>query len=100
MMVGYENEILNKALDYLDDEYKQFRFYIQRQAYAPSIPSREDEMKMIKDCAKSTLDRGMGVMMFVQNLGVDYDDIKEPYEEFKTAVQNLEQIGLNDAKRL
>ena len=94
------DKILEKVLTYLDNEHKDYRDFIARQSYAPSIPSKADEIALIKNSAKGALDRGMGVVMFAQDLGVKYDDINKPYEEFKTAVQNLKQIGLNDAKRL
>ena len=80
---------LEKTLDYLDNEFKDFRAFISRQTSAPSIPSREDERKLIESTRKATLDRGMGVVMFVQSLGVAYDDIKAPYEEFKNAINKL-----------
>jgi hypothetical protein len=82
-------DTLRKVLDYLDDEHKDFRAFISRQTYAPSIPSRDDERALIEMSRKATLDRGMGVVMFVQSLGVSYEDIKEPYEEFKTAINQL-----------
>lgn len=81
--------VLEKALDYLDDEFKDFRGFISRQTAASSIPSREDERKLIESTRKATLDRGMGVVMFVQSLGVAYDDIKAPYDEFKEAINKL-----------
>ena len=84
---------LEKVLDYLDTEYKDFRAFISRQAYAPSIPSKTDELALIERTRKSTLDRGMGVVMFVQSLGVKYNDIKTPYEEFKNAVNQLAEVG-------
>ena len=84
---------LEKALDYLDTEHKDFRAFISRQAYAPSIPSKDDELALIERSRKSALDRGMGVVMFVQSLGVAYDDIKAPYEEFKTAINQLAEVG-------
>ena len=80
---------LEKTLDYLDNEFKDFRAFVSRQTSAPSIPSRKDERKLIESSRKATLDRGMGVVMFVQSLGVAYDDIKAPYEEFKEAVNKL-----------
>jgi hypothetical protein len=86
-------DILEKALDYLDTEHKDFRAFISRQAYAPSIPSRDSERELIEMTRKATLDRGMGVVMFVQSLGVSYDDIKGPYEEFKEAINKLAEIG-------
>lgn len=85
--------ILEKALNYLDTEHKDFRAFIARQAYAPSIPSKNDELNLIERTRKSTLDRGMGVVMFIQSLGVSYDDTKEPYEEFKDAINQLAEIG-------
>lgn len=81
--------ILEKALDYLDTEYKDFRAFISRQTASPSIPSRDAERKLIEMSRKATLDRGMGVVMFVQSLGVSYEDTKEPYEEFKKAINKL-----------
>ncbi len=81
--------ILEKALDYLDDEYIDFRGFVNRQTSAPSIPSRDEERQLIEMSRKATLDRGMGVVMFVQSLDVAYDDIKKPYEEFKEAVNKL-----------
>lgn len=81
--------ILEKALDYLDTEYKDFRTFISRQTAAPSIPSRDAERKLIEMSRKATLDRGMGVVMFIQSLGVSYNDIKAPYEEFKEAINKL-----------
>ena len=90
--------ILEKALDYLDNEHRDYRAFISRQAYAPSIPSREDEKALIKNTAKCTLDRGMGVVMFAQDLGVRYDDLKEPYEEFKTMIKKLEKLGLESVQ--
>lgn len=81
--------ILKKALDYLYTEHKDFRAFVFRQTSAPSIPSRDDERNLIEMSRKATLDRGMGVVMFVQSLGVSYDDIKEPYEEFKEAINKL-----------
>ena len=84
---------LEKALDYLDNEHKEFRAFIARQTSAPSIPSRNDEIALIEHSRKSTLDRGMGVVMFVQSLGVTYDDIKAPYNEFKNAINQLADIG-------
>lgn len=80
---------LEKALDYLDTEHKDFRAFISRQTSAPSIPSRDDERRLIEMSRKATLDRGMGVVMFVQSLGVSYEDIKEPYKEFKEAINKL-----------
>lgn len=85
--------ILEKALDYLYTEQKDFRAFIFRQTSAPSIPSRDDERALIEMSRKATLDRGMGVMMFVQSLGVSYDDIKGPYEEFKEAINQLANVG-------
>ena len=82
-------DTLRKVLDYLDDEHKDFRAFISRQTYAPSIPSRDDERNLIEMSRKATLDRGMGVVMFVQSLGVSYDDIKGPYDEFKNAINQL-----------
>ena len=81
--------ILEKTLDYLDDEFIDFRGFVSRQTSAPSIPSREDERNLIEMSRKATLDRGMGVVMFVQSLGVNYDDIKGPYDEFKNAINKL-----------
>ena len=81
--------ILEKTLDYLDNEHKDFRAFISRQASAPSIPSREDERKLIESTRKATLDRGMRVVMFVQSIGVNYDDIKEPYDVLKQEVNQL-----------
>lgn len=81
--------ILEKALDYLDNEYVDFRGFVSRQTAAPSIPSRDAERKLIEMSRKATLDRGMGVVMFVQSLGVSYEDTKEPYEEFKKAINKL-----------
>ena len=81
--------VLEKTLDYLDNEFKDFRAFISRQTSAPSIPSRDEERKLIELHRKSTLDRGMGVVMFVQSLGVAYDDIKAPYDEFKEAINKL-----------
>lgn len=86
-------DILEKALDYLDTEHKDFRAFIARQAYAPSIPSKTDELALIERTRKSALDRGMGVVMFVQSLGVEYDDIKASYDEFKNAVNQLAEVG-------
>jgi hypothetical protein len=80
---------LEKALDYLDTEHKDFRAFVSRQTSAPSIPSRDDEKRLIEMSRKATLDRGMGVVMFVQSLGVSYDDIKGPYEEFKEVINKL-----------
>jgi hypothetical protein len=82
-------DTLRKVLDYLDDEHKDFRAFISRQTYAPSIPSRDDERNLIEMSRKATLDRGMGVVMFAQSLGVSYNDTKEPYEEFKKAINQL-----------
>ena len=84
---------LEKTLDYLYTEYKDYRAFITRQTCAPSIPSRKDELNLIDRTCKSTLDRGMGVVMFVQSLGVNYDDIKAPYEEFKDAIYKLTWSG-------
>lgn len=81
--------MLEKTLDYFDNEHKDFRNFIARQTSAPSIPSREDERKLIELHRKATLDRGIGVAMFVQSLGVAYDDIKAPYDEFKEAINKL-----------
>jgi len=80
---------LEKALDYLDSEHKDFKAFISRQTSAPSIPSRDSERKLIEISRKATLDRGMGVVMFVQSLGVNYDDIRGPYDEFKDAINQL-----------
>ena len=82
-------DILKKANEYLYNEYKDFKGFVNRQTYAPSIPSRDDERRLIEMSRKATLDRGMGVVMFVQSLGVSYDDIKEPYEDFKEAINKL-----------
>lgn len=82
-------DMLEKALDYLDNEYKEFRDFLSRQTYAPSIPSRDEERTLIDRYAKSTLDRCMGVVMFVQSVGVDYGDVKEPYEELKQVIYQL-----------
>lgn len=82
-------DILEKALNYLDNEHRDYRAFISRQTSAPSIPSRNDERNLIEMSRKATLDRGMGVVMFVQSLGVSYDDIKGPYEEFKEAINKL-----------
>lgn len=90
--------ILEKVLDYLDNEHREYRAFISRQAYAPSIPSREDEKALIKNSAKGVLDRGMGVVMFAQDLGVRYDDLKEPYEEFKLMIKKLEKLGLESVQ--
>ena len=90
--------MLEKVLDYLDNEHKEYRAFISRQTYAPSIPSREDEKALIKNSAKGALDRGMGVIMFAQDLGVRYDDLKEPYEEFKTMIKKLEKLGLESVQ--
>ena len=81
--------ILEKALDYLDNEFKDFRNFVARQTSAPSIPSRDDERALIERARKCTLDRGLGVVLFAQSLGVAYDDINAPYEEFKEAVNKL-----------
>lgn len=86
-------DTLEKVLDYLDSEHKDFRAFISRQTFTPSISSREDERKLIESIRKATLHRGMGVIMFVQSLGVSYDDIKEPYEEFKKAINQLAEVG-------
>jgi len=86
-------DILEKALDYLDNEHKEFRNFISRQTAFPSIPSRDSERALIEMYRKSTIARGTGVMMFVQSLGVSYDDIKEPYEEFKEAINKLANYG-------
>ena len=80
---------LEKALDYLDSEYKDFRAFVFRQTSTPSIPSRDDERALIEMARKSTISRGMGVVMFAQSLGVAYDDIKAPYDEFKEAINKL-----------
>lgn len=80
---------LEKTLDYLDNEFKDFRAFISRQTSAPSIPSRDDERALIEMSRKATIDRGMGVVMFVQSLGVSYNDIKGPYDEFKDAINKL-----------
>jgi len=82
-------DILEKTLDYLNTEFNEFIAFVSRQTSAPSIPSREDEKKLIESTRKATLDRGMGVVMFVQSLGVAYDDIKAPYDEFKEAINKL-----------
>lgn len=84
---------LEKARDYLYTEYKEFKAFIFRQTSAPSIPSRDDERALIEMSRKATLDRGMGVVMFIQSLGVSYDDIKEPYEEFKESINKLANVG-------
>ena len=81
--------ILEKTLDYLDNEFKDFRMFLSRQIDAPSIPSRDEERALIDRVAKSTLDRCMGVVMFVQSLGIAYDDIKEPYEVLKQEINQL-----------
>ena len=82
-------DILEKTLDYLSNEFTDYRHFIARQTAAPSIPSRKDELALIDRNLKTTLDRGMGVVMFVQSLGVAYDDIKAPYEEFKDALYKM-----------
>ena len=92
-MMYDSDRILEKTLDYLDNEYHEFRAFISRQAYAPSIPSRDDERALIDRAAKSTLDRGMGVVMFVQSLGVKYEDINKPYEELKEVIKKLAENG-------
>ena len=84
---------LEKTLDYLGNEFTDYRQFIARQTAAPSIPSRKDELALIDRACKSALDRGMGVVMFVQSLGVAYDDIKAPYEEFKDAIYKLTWSG-------
>ena len=94
------DKILEKVLTYLDNEHKDYRAFIARQSYAPSIPSKADEIALIKNSAKGALDRGMGVVMFAQDLGVKYDDINKPYEEFKEGILTLKRIGLNTAKNL
>ena len=81
--------VLEKTLDYPANEFNDFRGFVSRQTSAPSIPSKEAERKLIESTRKATLDRGMGVVMFVQSLGVAYDDIKAPYNEFKNAVNEL-----------
>ena len=87
------DKILEKALDYLDNEYHEFRAFISRQSYAPSIPSRDEERALIDRATKSTLDRGMGVVMFVQSLGVKYEDVNKPYEELKEIVAKMAEVG-------
>lgn len=87
------NTILEKTLDYLNTEHKDFRAFISRQTSAPSIPSREDERKLIEMSRKATLDRGMGVVMFVQSLGVKYEDINNPYNDFKEAINKMAETA-------
>jgi len=82
-------DMLEKTLDYLDNEYKDFRMFLSRQIDAPSIPSRDEERALIDRTAKSTLSRCMGVVMFVQSIGVNYNDIKEPYEVLKQEINQL-----------
>ena len=83
------DKILEKVLTYLDNEHKDYRAFISRQTYAPSIPSRDAERDLIEMSRKATLDRGMGVVMFAQSLGISYNDTKAPYEEFKVAINKL-----------
>lgn len=91
-------DTLKKALDYLDTEYKDFRDFIYRQTYVPSISSRDSECELIETLRKSVLYRGMGVVLFVQSLGVNYDNIKKPYEEFKEAINQLAKYGKEGIK--
>lgn len=80
-------DILWKVLAYLDDEYKQFYYFIQRQKM--STDAYNFKRKIIDYNRKCTIDRGMGVVMFVQSLGVKYDDIKKPYDNFKERIDKL-----------
>lgn len=44
---------------------------------------------LTESCVRDALSRCLGVALFVQQLDIDYEDIKCLYEEYKTKIENF-----------
>ena len=85
------NEILEKAKEYLDKEY----------ADTEKILLSENRPSWVKprDLCWNTIQRGLGVMMFIQLLDVKYEEL-DFYEEFRDKICQLEKKVLDkDSKQ-
>ena len=82
-MFNYDIEI--EVLRYLAGEFRDIKKCLQRIEGGESYFSRTD----IDTLKKCSLDRGMGVVMFAQNLGANFNILNKYYEDFKKQIREL-----------
>lgn len=71
--------MLNKIKDFFEEEYTSTARYLK----SPYVKGRE---RMVVD---KTISRCLGVVQFVQNIGVSYDDVNPVYEIYKKKLEFL-----------
>ncbi len=71
-------EILNLVKEYFEAEYQDTKRCIEKK-YAWSNP---------KDLVKGAINRCLGIVQFVQYLGVSYEDL-DVYDEYKEKLEKL-----------
>ena len=75
--------MLEKVKEYFENEYKQ----------AEEILTRKDRpfWAKPKQICENTLIRYLGVVMFVQSVGVSYSDVSDLYDEFEKKLKRLKE---------
>ena len=71
---------LEKLKDYLDNEYRMAVAILTRPQSWYSDPERT------KTCA---IVRGLGAVMFAQELGISYEEVNPIYEEYKKCIEDI-----------
>lgn len=69
------------VLQYFNSEYKNTVHYV--------TAFRDDIRVDTKQTVKCAWDRALGVVMFVQELGVPYEWVADEYEKFKKSFESL-----------
>lgn len=72
-----KSEIINQYRNTCDKEYEMTKKAICNKLFNP------------KDVINNSIQRCLGVALFIQYLGVTYDDIDKFFEEFKYKINNL-----------
>ena len=75
-------KILELVKDYYEMEYKDVQLVIAR---------NRGMVSMDKYLVNSTLQRCLGVALFVQSMDVPYKDINELYEEYREKIEAVEK---------
>lgn len=73
------DEILNLIKEYFETEYQETKMCIERK-YDWTTP---------KDLAQGAINRCLGVVQFVQCLGIPYEDLVDVYDEYKEKLEKL-----------
>ena len=75
-----KNKLKDAVIVFLDDEIRMLK-RCKHNPYLADMPWNTQQ--------KCSLDRGLGVVLFVQELGLEYEEVSKLYEDFKAEVENI-----------